>query len=408
MLDKQKLYRKYRELLLDGIVPFWLKNGVDREYGGVLSCMREDGTPISTDKYIWSQARFVWTCSALYNRVEPRPEFLERAKETIDFLLAHGRDHRGRWAYRTTREGALLEGATSIYSDCFLVYGLSEYCRARPDPALLALACETFDRICRRIEDPDFQETAPYPLPPNRRNHGVPMILTETANELAKTTGDPRIDAAAGVYANRVMSHFVRPEHQCLLEFLDNHYRELPSPEGTFIMPGHAIESMWFILHWAVPRGAMDLARQAVEVIRWHLERGWDPEYGGLFLSVDRDGGEPFQQHSEKKLWWPHCEALYATLLADELTGEKWCRDWYSRVDEWSFAHFPIDNGGEWQQRLDRQGRPIDDLIALPVKDPFHLPRAATLILGLLEGKWQQDHAAGKSEYPYRRVDHDE
>ena len=35
---------------------------------------------------------------------------------------------------------------------------------------------------------------------------------------------------------------------------------------------------------------------------------------------------------------------------------------------------------------LDRQGRPITELIALPVKDPFHLPRAAMLIPDVLEG----------------------
>jgi len=387
MLDRQTLYRKFRELLLDGIVPFWMRRGVDREYGGVLSCMQEDGAPSSTEKYIWSQARFVWTCSALYNRIEPRPEFLERARETIDFLLAHGRDEAGRWVYRTTREGGVLEGATSIYSDCFVVYGLSEYCRARRDPALLSVARDTFGRICRRVEEPDFNQTAPYRLPPNRRNHGVPMILTETANELAQTTGDPQIDAAAGMYAGRVMSHFLRPEHRCVVEFLDYQYRQLPAPEGTFIMPGHALESMWFILHWALRHGEKRMAGQATEAIRWHLERGWDAEYGGLFLSVDRDGGAPFQPNSDKKLWWPHCEALYATLLAHELTGEKWCRDWYERVHEWSFAHFPMSEGGEWQQRLDRQGRPVGELIALPVKDPFHLPRAVILILQLLEGK---------------------
>ena len=75
-MDTTSLYRQYRELLLDGIVPFWARHGVDAEHGGVLSCMQEDGTRISTEKYIWSQARWVWVCSALYNRIEKRPEFL--------------------------------------------------------------------------------------------------------------------------------------------------------------------------------------------------------------------------------------------------------------------------------------------------------------------------------------------
>ncbi len=371
-------------MLLDGIVPFWARHGVDDEHGGVLSSMAEDGARISTDKYLWSQARWVWTCAALYNRIERRPEFLRWARTTIDFLLRHGRDDQGRWVYRTTREGRMLEGATSIYTDCFVVYGLSEYCRAVPDPELLALARATFARIAQRVEAPDFAETAPYALPPNRRNHGIPMILTEVAGELARTLKDPAIARAADEYSHRVMRYFVRPEQRCLLEFLDRDYREVPAPEGTYVMPGHAIESMWFTMHRALDRGDRPTLREAVEVLRWHLERGWDPEYGGLFLGVDIAGHPPFLPNAETKIWWPHTEALYALLLAHHTTGERWCVEWYERVHEWSFRHFALPGCGEWRQRLDRTGQPITTVVALPVKDPFHLPRAAILAVELL------------------------
>ncbi len=95
-MNKAALYRQYRELWLEGIVPFWARHGLDGAQGGVLTCLAEDGTPVSTDKHIWSQARWVWTCSALYNRIEQRPEFLAWARSTIDFLLRHGRDEQGR------------------------------------------------------------------------------------------------------------------------------------------------------------------------------------------------------------------------------------------------------------------------------------------------------------------------
>ncbi len=384
MMDSASLHHQYRELLLDGIVPFWERHGLDTEHGGVLSCMQEDGTPISGDKYIWSQARWVWVCSALYNRIEKRREFLDWARGTIEFLLRHGRDEEGRWVYHTTREGRIIEGTTSIYSDCFVVYGLSEYCRAVPDQELLGVARSTFASIYRRIEEPGFAETAPYTLPPNRRNHGVPMILTEVASELGRTTGDAAIDAAADDYAGRVMRHFVRPERRCLLEFLDREYHELPPPEGAFVMPGHAIESMWFVIHHALRRNDQVTIRRALEVIRWHLELGWDKEYGGLLLGVDIEGHPPFMPNSEVKLWWPHTEALYALLLARSLTHDRWCEEWYDRVHEWAFSHFSMPEVGEWRQRLDRQGKPLQSFVALPVKDPFHLPRSVILAIQLL------------------------
>ena len=190
------------------------------------------------------------------------------------------------WIYHADQHGRQIEGPTSIYTDCFVIYGLSEYYRAVHDEQLLSIARETLERVCRRVDEPDFQETAPYPLPLGWKNHGIPMILTETMNEMILTTGgDPRMEAQLDDYVARIMNHFVRPDKNVLLEFLTTDYQELPPPAGTFVMPGHAIESMWFVLHVARRRGDQALIRRAAEVIRWHLELGWDPEFGGI-LSV--------------------------------------------------------------------------------------------------------------------------
>jgi len=382
-MDFSVIEKRYRKLLLEDFVPFWLCNGIDWEHGGVLSCMKEDGTVVSTDKFIWSQARSVWTFSALYNRVEPRPEFLQAAENSVRFLLAHGRDDQGRWVYKTDREGRVLEGATSIYSDCFAVYGLSEYYRATKQESILALASETFESIRERMDQPDFSETAPYPLPHGWKNHGLPMIMTEVTHELFLTTGDARLELLLDDYIGRVMQRFRHPEREVILEFLDRDFQPLPAPAGTFAMPGHAVESMWFVLRVAQRRGNRQLIAQAAEAMRWSLESGWDAEFGGLMLSRDIDGGEPYMPKGEMKIWWPHTEALYGTLLAYVLTGEAWCAEWHAKVSDWSWSHFPMPEGGEWYQRLTRQGRPSDDVVALPVKDPFHLPRAAMLMLEL-------------------------
>lgn len=388
-MDTTTLRELYRSLLLDDIVPFWFRHGIDWEYGGVLSCLSDDGTVLSGDKYIWSQARSVWTFSALYNRVEPRPEFLRAAGNSVRFLLEHGRTKSGAWVYHTDRKGNALEGPISIYSDCFAAYGFSEYYRAMPDPEVLSAALSTFEQIRARIATPGFHDTAPYTLPPGRRAHAIPMILMQVTDELLKTTGNAALEKEVDVFLRQVMDHFVRPDRKLVLEFLGEDWQELPPNEGTAVVPGHAIESMWFVLHVARRRRNRELIRRAVEVLRWHLERGWDSEFGGLFLGIDADGGEPFVRNWEKKPWWPQTEALYALLLAHRLTGEGWCMDWYRKVHEWAFAHYPMPGAGEWRQRLTREGKPTNEVIGLPVKDPFHLPRAAILCTQLLEDSRQ-------------------
>lgn len=148
-------------------------------------------------------------------------------------------------------------------------------------------------------------------------------------------------------------------------------------------MPGHAIESMWFMLHVARRRNDAELMRRAADAMKWHLELGWDKEFGGLYLSRDLNGGTPYMPNGEMKIWWPHTEALYGTLLAYTLTGDHDFLDWFERVESWSWKHFPMCPGGEWYQRLTRSGKPTTKVIALPVKDPFHLPRAAILLMQL-------------------------
>jgi N-acylglucosamine 2-epimerase len=156
------------------------------------------------------------------------------------------------------------------------------------------------------------------------------------------------------------------------------------APPGRVVNPGHVIESMWFMLHLFQRENDRARIQQAIEAIQWHLELGWDDEYGGLFLARDAEGSF-WEKKWDMKIWWPHTEALYALLLAYSICKESWCLEWFQRVHDYAFSHFPVPEYGEWLQNLDRQGKPVNELIALPVKDPFHLARALIYSVGVLE-----------------------
>ena len=68
----------YKAELLENVIPFWLEHSLDRECGGYFTCLGRKGKVYDTDKFIWLQAREVWLFSMLYNKVEPRKEFIER------------------------------------------------------------------------------------------------------------------------------------------------------------------------------------------------------------------------------------------------------------------------------------------------------------------------------------------
>ncbi|NLS80024.1 MAG: AGE family epimerase/isomerase [Chloroflexi bacterium] len=375
----------YRAELLERVVPFWMEHSIDRRNGGFLSCVSDAGEVLSEDKYMWSQLRAIYTFSKLYNRIERRQEWLDVAWNTYVFVKRCGRDEQGRWVYAVDKDGRVLQGATSIYADGFAIYGLTELARATGDREVLDLALETYRGAQRQLAQPGSYGTAPYTLPQGIKAHGVSMIFSSVFGELGELTGDPEIVAASLHHAREVMDVYRRPERRLLFEFASLDGQLVDSPQGRSIVPGHAIESMWFMMHVFRRLGDQARIRQAAETIRWHLERGWDREHGGILLGLDAEGGEPWWQFADTKLWWPHTEALYALLLAYEQTREDWCLEWYEQVHDYAFTHFPVPTHGEWTQKLDRYGKPLTQTVALPVKDPFHLPRALIHCIDVLE-----------------------
>ncbi len=365
----------YRAELLGRTIPFWLKYAIDREHGGILTCISDEGQVLSTDKYMWSQLRAVWTFSALYNCIEARQEWLDLARHIFDFAKRYGRDEEGCWVFAVGEQGNILQGATSIYADGFAIYGLTELARATGDQEAIDLALETYENVQRRLARPSSYETAPYPLPEGVKAHGVSMIFSLVFHELGLLLNDNAILAAGLHHAEEVMTAFLQPDLRLLYEYLHLDNTLIDSPQGRAIVPGHAIESMWFMIHIYQHWDNTLRIQQAIDAIQRHIEYGWDEKYGGILLSRDVAGGEPWWPFANAKLWWPQTEALYALLLAYECSNETWTLDWFEKAHNYAFNHYPVPIYGEWTQKLDRQGRQFTETVALPVKDPFHLPR---------------------------------
>ncbi len=375
----------YRAELLERVVPFWLEYAIDWDNGGILTCISDEGQVQSEDKYMWSQLRALWTFSALYNKIEPRQEWLDVAWHIFNFVKRYGRDDQGRWVFCVSKDGEILQGATSIYADGFALYGLTELARATDDQETINLALETYENVQRRLARPGSYLTAPFEMPENGKAHAISMIFALAFDELGYYLGDQAIIEAGRWHSNEVMDVFLRPDRKLLYEFVHQDNSLIDTPQGRSIVPGHAVESMWFMIHILRRSGDGARIRQAVEAIRWHLEFGWDEEHAGIYHARDAEGGTPWWRFADAKLWWPHTEALYATLLAYELLREPWCLDWFQRVHNYAFSHYPVPDYGEWTQKLDRQGKAFTEPVALPVKDPFHLPRALIYCINVLE-----------------------
>ena len=378
--------RLYRSTLLEQIAPFWMRHGIDREFGGVGNMLDDEGNRVGTDKYLWSQGRALWTFSALCNRIEPRDEWRTAADHVFEYLLHHGRDIKGRWMYRMDSAGRVLDRDISIYVDGFALNGLGEYFRLTRDPRAKALALESYEATLTRLNEPGSFGVAPYEIPAGLKTHGIAMLFSHVFFHLGRVLDRPDIAREGIQRSDEVLRHFYVPEKDAILEFVSLDGQFVDSPAGRACVPGHGLESLWFAIEVFEQTAQFDRIAECCRLIRRHLELGWDDRFGGLRLALDVEGrAPPYWDKATCKPWWVQVEGLVASAFAFAHTHDPSFLEWHARIQKYAFDRYPTP-AGEWTQWLDREGNRMASA-ALPVKDPFHLPRGLMVLIDLFENR---------------------
>jgi N-acylglucosamine 2-epimerase len=366
----------YRDGLLHNTLPFWLPRAIDRDFGGYLTALDDDGTLLQTDKPVWFQGRFSWLLSTLYNTVERQPQWLEFAKHGIDFLNKHCFDTDGRMFFLVTREGQPLRKRRYLYSEAFAIIALAAYSTASGDSRYQKQALDLFHQVLRYYNTPGLLPSKVNAEVRPLKGLAMPMILIATAQELRKAVNDPICKDVIDQSIAEIERDFLKPEFHCLLETVGPKGEFTDNFDGRMINPGHSIEAGWFILEEARLRNNdASLLSLGTKIIDWSLELGWDRECGGIFYYRDAKGRSCTEYWQDMKFWWPHNEAIIATLLAYELTGNPKYARWHKMVHDWAYQHFPDPIHGEWFGYLHRDGSVATRLKGNVWKGPFHLPR---------------------------------
>ena len=153
--DVQGLARFYRQQLLENVLPFWLQHGLDRQVGGMMTCLDRTGQVIDTDKGIWQQGRAAWMFARTYNSIESRPEYLEAAILVGEFLKRHGTDASdGRMWFHVTREGRPIRKRRYAFSEAFAAIAFGELAQATGDSEYTLLAERCFEQYMLRTQQP--------------------------------------------------------------------------------------------------------------------------------------------------------------------------------------------------------------------------------------------------------------
>lgn len=365
----------YRADLTDSILPFWLEHGLDRKHGGIYTCLDREGKLMDPTKSVWFQGRFAFVCSFAYNQVERRPEWLDAARQTLDFIEQHCFDADGRMYFEVAADGTPLRMRRYVFSESFAAIAMAEYALATGNQSYAEKALKIFKDMRRFLTTPGL--LAPKYLPSvEAQGHSITMIMINVASRLKKVIADPELDRQIDESLFKLKNDFMHPEFKALLETVGPAGEFIDTCNGRVINPGHCIETAWFLFDVAMDRGGdKNLIDLGLTILNWSWDWGWDEIYGGIINFRDCRNLPPQDYSQDMKFWWPQTEAIIANLYAYKLTGNELYLKRHRQVSEWAYGHFPDHEFGEWYGYLHRDGTVAQPAKGNLFKGPFHIPR---------------------------------
>ena len=322
---------------LERSADFWLAHGMDKEHGGVYTCLDRRGEIYSTDKSVWMQGRCGWIFAFLCSSYGVKQEWLEASRSCLDFMEAHCFNHGAgdRMYFTVTAEGQPLRQRRYYFSEAFCAIANAEYYGVTGERARLERARQCYDLywdLSRGMPDPVGMGPKTIAETRTGRAFGTPMIILNDTGVLLRTDPERKAlyEERAQQCVDDIFKYHVKPELKCTLENVDaDGTPRLYYTEGRTVNPGHDIEGVWFLLEHAQRTGDKELVKKAAEMFDWAITAGWDGEYGGLLYFTDCLGKPPEAYEHDMKLWWPHNEILIASLMLYRDTGEEKYLDWF-------------------------------------------------------------------------------
>ncbi len=386
-MDFKKLANKYKAELLDNVLPFWLDNSIDKEYGGFFTCLDRDGSVYDTDKFIWLQGREVWLFSMLCNKLGERKEWKEAAVQGAEFLKKYGYTGDYDFYFSLTREGRPLVEPYNIFSNTFACMAFAQLAKVTGSEEYAGIARNIFRRILERRSAPKGKWCKAVPGTRPMKDFALPMIICNMALEVEEIINDPELlEKTIDDCLHEVLDVFYQPDLGCMVEnvsSIDN--SRLDCYEGREINPGHDLEALWFMMNLGIRRNDKALIDKCVEISLKVIERGWDKEFGGIFYFLDSKGAPQQKLEWDQKLWWVHLESAIAMIKGYQLTGNAKCLEWFVKLDEYMWSHFKDPLYPEWFGYLNRRGEMLLPLKGGKWKGCFHVPRGLFEIWQILE-----------------------
>lgn len=406
-ITKEQIHQLASEAIAarDAIMKFWLDRCEDKQYGGFLTNFDASGNNTGTsEKYLNTQCRFVWTFSSLLRRGGDK-EYERLARLGIDFIIENFWDeHYDGFYWKTNRDGSELDKGKIVYGESFAIYALSEYYLATRDPRGLEYAAKTFDALQKYCADTRYGGYREYfnqdwsPETPgfgggDRKTLDSHMHLMESFTVLYEASQqeihrrklkeiidliiDRMIDHTRGSGLNQFnLAWESVPALSLKRTWNAERFGEQPAEPTQTTSYGHNTELVW-LLSRALEIGGFekepykDIMKQLMDHA---IQNGIDWQYGGVYRDGLRETGKPIVLEKE---FWQNAEILVGMLDAYKTFGNEEYLQAFVNVWKFCQKYMVVENLGEWRTLCDRKGNILDGNIGNPWKVSYHTGRSA-------------------------------
>ena len=369
--------------------------------GGMYHYFKDDGAVYDpSHRHLVSSTRFVFTYAMAYRHFGD-PAYREGLTHAVHFLREAHRAPDGD-GYAWMLDGRAIEDGTQhAYGEAFVLLAYAHATMGGLEEARPWIA-EAFELMERRFwnaadglyadeASQDWRELSTY------RGQNANMHACEALLAAHAATGERRYLERAYTVAYNITQRQAERCGGLVWEHYDTSWQpdwtfNIEDPENLFrpwgYQPGHFTEWAKLLLQLEA-RGKDVLAQDlgwllptAEKLFKVAVEKGWDPQHGGLCYSLAPD----LTVCDFHKYFWVQAESAAAAAMLAARTGNADYWTWYDRLWEYSWTHFVDHQHGAWYRILDRENRKLSDEKSPAGKVDYHTMGAAYDIVAVLKG----------------------
>jgi mannobiose 2-epimerase len=391
-LNTLKKYKSELENELSEILSYWLKNAIDKEFGGFYGKLDNSNKVFhEAPKGSVLNSRILWTFSAAYN-LNGNEDYLHVAERVFQYIVTHFIDKKNGGVYWSVDyQGNPLDIKKQIYALSFAIYGLSEFYLATKNETAKELAIEMYHLIVEHSYDKvnggyiealtaDWKEIKDLRLSKKDANEKKSMnthlhVLEGFAN-LYRVWPDEELKQKIEELIQIFSDHIIDSKTNHLILFFDDEW----NVKSNIISYGHDIEASWLVQEAAeiiANEQILEKVKQQSILIAGVSEEGLAKD-GGLWYEYDANRNHLIKE----KHWWPQAEAMIGFFNAWQITKKESYLE--KSLNSWKFVqqHIVDTKNGEWFWGVDEKYELMDEDKVGLWKCPYHNGRACIELIG--------------------------